>query len=77
MPKEEKVFRLNWIAFFIAFAVGMFYVYISSPKPRLIIKYPTPYNANKVTYQNDDNVCYKYDTEEVKCTDTAIPQPIT
>jgi hypothetical protein len=74
--KEEKVFRMNWFSFFIAFALGIFYVYISSPKPRLIIKYPTPYNANKVLYQNDEDICYKYNVEEVKCSSDAITQPI-
>jgi hypothetical protein len=77
MPKEEKIFRVNWYAFFLALAVGIFYVYISSPQPRLVIKYPTPYNANKVVYQNDDNVCYKYKAEEVECSQSAISQPIT
>ena len=77
MKKEQNMFTMNWISFFGAFAIGMFYVYIASPKPRLIIKYPTPYNANKVYYQNDDNLCYKYNAEEVKCTSNAIPQPVT
>lgn len=77
MAKEENVFRMHWTSFFIAFALGIFYVYISSPQPRLVIKYPTPYNANKVYYQNDDNMCYKYEAEEVKCTSDATPQPIT
>jgi hypothetical protein len=77
MNKNEKVFRVNWYIFFLAFALGLFYVYISSPQPRLVIKYPTPYNANKAMYQNDDNICYKYNAEEVKCNDKAIPQPIT
>lgn len=77
MAKETKVFQMHWISFFITFALGIFYVYISSPQARLIIKYPTPYNVNKVYYQNDDNMCYKYDAEEVKCTIDAIPQPVT
>lgn len=73
---EEKIFKMNWYAFFIAFALGVFYVYISTPKPRIIIKYPTPFNANKVYYQSDDGMCYKYNVEEVKCDSSAIPQPI-
>lgn len=76
MVKEEKVFRLNFTSFLIAFALGIFYVYISAPKQRVVIKYPTPYNANKVYYQNDDKTCYKYKVEETKCTSSALPQPI-
>lgn len=73
---QEKVFRLNYVSFFIAFALGIFYVYISAPKQRVVIKYPTPYNADKIYYQNDDNVCYKYKVQEVKCNRNATAQPI-
>jgi hypothetical protein len=76
MVKEEKVFRLNFTVFFIAFALGIFYVYISAPKQKILIKYPTPYNANKVYYQNDDGACYKYKVDEIKCTRNSISQPI-
>lgn len=72
----EKKFRFNFIAFFVAFAIGIFYVYISTPKPKIIIKYPTPYNANKIVYRNDNDICYKYQVEEVKCSDKTIEQPI-
>lgn len=76
MDTEEKVFKFNFLAFIIAFAIGIFYVYISTPKPKIVIKYPTPYNSNKIVYRNDNDVCYKYIVEEVKCTDKAIEQPI-
>jgi hypothetical protein len=72
-----KSFKLNIFAFIIAFAIGIFYVYISTPKPKVIIKYPTPYNANNIVYRHkhSDN-CYKYQVEEIKCTANTIEQPI-
>ena len=72
-----KCFDFNIYAFFIALFVGLFYVYIAVPKPKIILKYPTPYNVEKITYRSEsgDN-CYKYKIEEVKCTDKSIPQPI-
>jgi hypothetical protein len=73
---EEKKFKFNFIVFFLAFAIGMFFVYISTPKQKVIIKYPTPYNSNKIIYKNENDICYKYDVEEVKCGDNAIIQPI-
>ena len=73
---EEQVFKFNFFAFIIAFAIGMFYVYIAAPKPKIIIKYPTPYNANKIVYKNDNDICYKYKVDEVKCSDNVIDQPI-
>ena len=63
-------------AFIVAFGVGILYVYLSAPKPKIIIKYPTPYNVNKVVYKNENDICYKYNAEEIKCNDKAIMQPI-
>ena len=76
MENNQKVFKFNVFAFIIAFAVGILYVYISTPKPKMIIKYPTPYNVDKIVYKNENDVCYKYQVEEIKCTDKAIDQPI-
>jgi hypothetical protein len=72
-----KTFNFNIFAFIIAFAIGIFYIYVSTPKPKVVIKYPTPYNANRIVYKhNDTNTCYKYMAEEVKCSDKTIEQPI-
>lgn len=76
MDEPEKVFKFNFLAFIVAFAIGILYVYISTPKPKIVIKYPTPYNCNKIVYRNDNDICYKYSLEEVKCTDKAIEQPL-
>lgn len=73
---EKKVFKFNYLAFIIGFTVGILYVYISTPKARIITKYPTPYNSDKNIYKNENDVCYKYQVEEVKCDKTAIAQPI-
>jgi hypothetical protein len=72
----EKTFKFNFFAFIIAFAIGILYVYVSAPKPKIIIKYPTPFNADKIVYKNENDICYKYKVEEVKCNDKALPQPI-
>lgn len=60
-----KYIDLNF--FLLALAVGIFFTFISTPVPEVIIKYPTPNNAGKITYVDDANVCYKYRPEEVKC----------
>ena len=72
----EKTFNFNYFAFIIAFGIGILYVYLSAPKPKIIIKYPTPYNVNKTIYKNENDICYKYSAEEIKCDDKAIMQPI-
>lgn len=74
--KDEKIFKMNWFSFAFAFLLGIIYVYISSPPIRSIIKYPTPYNANKIVYMDHNRQCYKYSVEEVKCKETSLNQPI-
>lgn len=72
----DKKFRFNIIAFIVAFLLGITYVYLAAPKVKNIIKYPTPFNSNKVVYKSYNEMCYKYNAEEVKCTANAINQPI-
>jgi hypothetical protein len=72
----EKIFKFNYMAFIVGFTIGILYVYLSTPKPRIITKYPTPYNYDKNIYKNENETCYKYDVDEVKCDTTAIAQPI-
>jgi len=53
--------------FFIALFIGLFYTYLTTPMPEIIIKYPTPDNAGKIVYRDRADVCYKYDAKEVAC----------
>lgn len=53
--------------FILAFAIGMLIVYMTSPVPEVVYKYPTPENVGKVIYQDDSENCYKYDSEEIDC----------
>ncbi len=55
--------------FILAFAIGMLIVYMTTPVPEVVYKYPTPENAGMVIYQDDTENCYKYDSEEVECPD--------
>lgn len=73
-------FQLNWYVFLIAFAVGIAYVYFSVPTPKVVIKYPNPYNAGKITYKDESNTCYRYKAEKVGCPEDAskiVPQPVS
>ena len=60
---------INPLAFFIAFAIGIFLTYIYSPPKKIIIKWPTPENAGKVIYKDEADTCYKYKAKEVACPD--------
>ena len=71
--------KLNPLAFFLAFALGLFMCYITKPTPQLVVKFPSPQNADKVVYNNGDDGCFKIKAEEVSCPldkNLIKPQPI-
>ena len=55
------------LAFFIAFEVGIFLVYVFAPAKKIVIKWPTPDNVGKVVYKDHSDSCYKYKANEVSC----------
>ena len=55
------------LIFLISMCIGLFYTYITTPTPEIIIKYPTPFNAGRITYVDKNNVCYKYRIQKVDC----------
>lgn len=59
--------KISPFYFILAFAIGLLYCYISNPKPDVVMKFPSPYNAGKVVYKDKDNSCYKYLAEKVSC----------
>lgn len=58
--------------FIISFCIGIFMVYISTPLPEIIIRYPTPLNSNKIIYKDIADLCYVYDKKEVDCSNKNI-----
>lgn len=64
--------KVDIFYFFISLFIGFFLVYITSPKPKVIVKYPTVKNAGKILYKDDSGVCYKYRAVEVDCNNNNI-----
>ena len=60
---------INPIAFFIALFIGLFFTYIYSPPKKIVIKWPTPENSEKIIYKDHADNCYKYKANEVACPD--------
>ena len=54
----KEYFDVFW--FIIAFGIGMFLAFITTPSPQIIYKYPTPENSNITVYLDNANNCYKY-----------------
>jgi hypothetical protein len=61
----QEYFDVFW--FIIAFGIGMFLAYISTPMPEIIYKYPTPENSNATVYIDNASNCYKYKSNKTDC----------
>jgi hypothetical protein len=68
--------KLNPFAFFIAFAIGMFFIYVITPAPEVVVKFPTPWNAGKIIYKDDNDTCFVYKASKTSCPlDVTLIQP--
>lgn len=47
--------------------LGFFIIYVTTPKPQVIIKYPTIENIQNTTYIDENGQCYKYYAKEISC----------
>jgi hypothetical protein len=57
-------------------AVGLLFVYLSTPPPTVIYVYPTPDNLNDVEYQDKADSCFQFVGNEVKCNDKTKIIPV-
>ena len=53
--------------FLLALFLGLGYTYLTAPEPKIVIKYPTPFNIKDTIYQDRNGVCYKYKIIPTKC----------
>jgi len=60
-------FVFHWGAFIVALAIGMLFVYVRIPTPKIVIKYPNPENAGKVVYKDEADNCYTYNASKTEC----------
>jgi hypothetical protein len=71
--------KLRPIYFLLAFAVGLVICYVLEPRKKVVLKFPSPTNAGKVTYVDKQGQCYKYNVEKLDaCPNNATvkPQPV-
>lgn len=47
--------------------LGFFIVYITTPAPKIVLKYPTIENVHNTTYIDENGQCYKYYAKEIQC----------
>jgi hypothetical protein len=65
IPSMLGRLRLTWMVG--AFAVGILFTYLLAPAPRVVVKFPSPYNAGKVLYRTEDDSCFMYRADAMKC----------
>jgi hypothetical protein len=58
---------INPTIFIISFIICLLIVYFTHPEPVVIYRFPNPENAGKLTYQDKNKNCFKYEATEVKC----------
>tara|TARA_Y100001935_G_C16983912_1_gene350181 strand:+ start:306 stop:530 length:225 start_codon:yes stop_codon:yes gene_type:complete len=58
---------IHFPAFLISFALGLLYVYLSSPSPRVIVVYPTPDNIDMFQYQDAASNCFTFSHDTIDC----------
>ena len=61
--------EINLFVFASSLFVGLFLVYVTSPKPRIILKYPNLKNVNNLNFVDENNNCVKFSPKEVDCQD--------
>lgn len=59
--------RLHLTALIASFAIGILFTYLMTPPPKVIVKFPSPYNAGKVLYRDKSDTCYMFKSESVDC----------
>ena len=58
---------LSPTAFIVSLALGLLFVYLSNPKPEVILVYPTPENVHQIQYKDKAGTCFEFNANEVKC----------
>jgi len=72
--------RFNTLALVAAFLVGMVIMHLHTPKPAVVVKFPSPHTAGRDLYHTSDGSCYRVKPEEVQCPvdrKNVLPQPLT
>jgi hypothetical protein len=67
---------INIPVFIISLLFGLFYVYMSDPKPKQIVVYPTPDNQNLFQFRDKTDNCFQLKQNMIKCSNDAEVIPI-
>jgi hypothetical protein len=58
---------INIPVFIISLTLGIFFVYISNPRPNVIYVYPNPDNLDDIQYKDRTGACFGFESKNVEC----------
>jgi hypothetical protein len=65
--------KFHLLAFLSAFAIGMLIVYLFTPFPDVVIRYPRPNDFHSLRFMKKNGTCMQYSMKQVSCgTDNTI-----
>ena len=61
------MFKIIPLYFLLAVLVTFMLLYVFTPKPTILIKYPNIEDVDSPLYIDDNDVCYKYKKQQIDC----------
>lgn len=58
---------INIPVFIISLTLGIFFVYISNPRPNVVFVYPNPDNLDDIQYKDRTGACFGFESKHVEC----------
>ena len=58
---------INFKLFFLAFIIGISFIYFSGVDIKKVVIYPNPLNVDEIQYKDHADVCFNFKTLKVKC----------
>jgi len=74
--KFQLLKNIRPVWFFLAFSVGLLACYMFTPPPQVVVRFPSPNNAGRIVYKDEDQNCYAYKADRVTCTSETKDQPL-
>jgi hypothetical protein len=64
------ILKVSIFSLMLGLFIGFFLVYVTTPTPKIVFKYPTIDNITNTTFVDDSNVCHKYYAIEIPCSNS-------
>lgn len=59
--------HIKIVPLILGIVIGIIAILFVKPIQQVVYKYPTPENAGKIVYKDNNGVCYQYESTPVDC----------